>query len=189
MKKLLLITAFLIGMYSLSNAQDISKFAKGDQSVYAGVGFGYQFDQWGAVSSLPEFGLGYDMGIMDFNKIGVLSVGGFIGYKYTYTSVDDAYGKAYKWSWNSYIIAARGKIHLTYLKIQKIDLYGGASLGVRITKGNITNSLGLNPLNNSVSPIVGIFGGAQYNFNRNFGVYSELGFDVAYLTVGINYRF
>ena len=122
---------------------------------------------------------------MDFKQIGVLSVGGIFGYKYSYWKLNDS-----KWSWNSYIIAARGKMHLTNLKIKNFDFYGGLSLGIRITKGKLPdNRYALTLLNNDTKPLFGIFGGAQYNFNKQFGVYSELGFDLAYLTIGIDYKF
>lgn len=179
MKQLLIISAFLLGMQSLSNSQNFSTFAKGDHDINLGIGLGYTYD-WGyGVTSLPEFLAGYDLGIMDFNKIGVLSVGGILGYKHA------SYG-IYQWSWNSYIIAARGKMHLTYLTFKKLDLYGGASLGIRITNGKFNNLYGLNPSTSNVAAIAGIFAGAQYNFTQNFGVYSEIGFDIAYFTIGLN---
>jgi len=60
------------------------------------------------------------------------------------------------------------------------------SLGIRITSGKFNNLYGLSPAASNVGPIAGIFAGAQYNFTQYFGVYSELGFDVAYFTIGLN---
>ena len=78
-------------------------------------------------------------------------------------------------------------------KNNKFDPYGGVTVGLRIATYNDTyysSNYYNDPYSyNSVYPIVGAFVGAKYNFEKNFGAFAELGYDISFLRAGICLNF
>ncbi len=161
-------------------------FEKGSKTL--GLSLGY----YGDVRSLPAFTVMYDQGIINNVGPGTIGIGGIVGAKfasYKYSS------GGYKATWANYIVAARGTYHLTILKDKnnKFDPYAGVTVGLRFNnyEDSYYDHFGYyNPNSyNSVYPVVGVFVGAKYNFSKNFGAFSELGYDISFFRIGINFNF
>ena len=171
-----------------SNESDVAAFSKGNSSIQVASGFGVTYDYYGSYVSLPALTVAYDLGIFNHAGPGNIGVGGMVGIKWAYST-----GKTYDATWLNYIIAARGTYHLTLLKNEKFDPYGGVIIGVRIYdyKDSYFNQNNYKNPNsyNRVYPVTGVFVGAKYNFTKVFGGFVELGYDVSLARVGFSLNF
>lgn len=168
-------------------------FDKGSSTIGAWVGFGLSYSYYGSPVEMPSFGVMFDHGIIADAGPGTVGIGGIIGMKNS--RYDYPFG-GYRATWTNIIIAARGTYHLTLLKDKnnKFDPYAGIVLGVRINDYDDTYySSGTSPVNpysyGNVYFVRGLFIGAKYNFTPNFGAFTELGYDISLLRLGLNFNF
>lgn len=172
-------------------------FHKGSSTLALGLGLGttWSYAGYTSVKSIPAIALYFDHGIKDNLGPGNLGVGGLVGYQGSSSKYTIA-GKEYKSTWTNIIVAVRATYHLTLLadKNNKFDPYGGVMAGVRFagwsdTYWNSGTAIGIKPVYNPVYAATGLFVGAKYNFSSNFGAWAELGYDIAFLKLGINLNF
>lgn len=167
MKKFVLGVLALLGTTGLAQAQDV--FGKGDKMINLGLGLGSSFGSL----SLPPISASFDYGVAD-NLIngdnGSISVGaqvGFAGSKYA----------------NIGLVGARGAFH--YQFASKLDTYAGLMLGYNYVNWKTGydasfysyDSFGYN-----------VFIGARYFFTDKIGAFAELGYGIAYTTLGATFR-
>lgn len=158
-------------------------FAVGDNTIGLGVGVGTPYAYswgYGRVNHNPAFIVNFDHGTFGNVGPGTIGIGGIAsiqGSRYRYNNGE-------RETWTTFSLGVRGTYHLTLLKDKnnKFDPYGGVTFGFRAESSTTYNGT-------NVSPMAGAFVGAKYNFVPNFGVFSELGFDVAVFKVGINFNF
>ncbi|MDX9882553.1 MAG: hypothetical protein RBS73_10845 [Prolixibacteraceae bacterium] len=179
MKKLTLIIAAVAFFAVSSNAQEM--FGEGTQLFKFGLGLN---------SNGTPVEVSYEKGVKeDFLGVDglVLGLGGNLGY-YGYKEDLAGYTGGYSWKYTNIVVAARGLVHYPFIK--KLDTYGGLVLGY-----NIASTKYDGPSNSSIdSPSAGglVLGGligARYEFSENWGAYLELGYSIAYATVGVAYKF
>ncbi|MFZ4753451.1 MAG: hypothetical protein ACOYLG_08920 [Chitinophagaceae bacterium] len=168
-------------------------FDKGSKTlgIFMGIGRNYDYGFYSNIDQIPAFGLIYDHGIVGNAGPGTVGIGGMLAYKGA--SYKYANGK-YRANWSNYILAVRGTYHLTILKDKnnKFDPYAGVMFGLRINRYEDTyyNQLGYNPYNyGNVNPISGFFVGAKYNFAKRIGAFTELGYDISFFRIGLNFNF
>lgn len=168
MKRFFLLSGLFLILVSAANAQDI--FRKGTQYVNAGIGLG---------SYIPVE-VSYERSILDGlikGQNGAIGVGAYLGY-YGNTESD--------WRYNHYVIGARGAFH--YQLIPKLDTYGGLMLGYNAASVKwVGEGESLGAATGSVFDF-SLFVGGRYFFKPNLGVYGELGYGIAYLSVGVTLK-
>ncbi|HXD78014.1 MAG TPA: hypothetical protein VN616_09425 [Puia sp.] len=168
-------------------------FEAGSNVISGGLGIGSSLASgytYGTQS--PGISLGYERGIWEAGP-GVISLGGYLGFKtFKYGYIDNG-GFAYSYKWNYTIIGARGAYHFTGLEVPNLDLYGGIMIAYDNLNFRYTDNSG-----NSVSGITGnynsglgvsIFAGARYYFAGNLAAFGELGYGVSILNIGLSYKF
>ncbi|TGE11792.1 hypothetical protein [Hymenobacter elongatus] len=165
-------------------------FRKGTTMVNLGVGLGLGYGYYGTLKSTPALSLSVERGFVEGVGPGTIGIGGLVGYKaYHY----DYPGSQYKSTWTNIIVAARGTYHYNILANPKLDTYAGISLGVRIQKWNDTyydDKPELRGYATSTSYVTtGIFVGTRYFFTKNIGAFTELGYDMNYLKLGVTAKF
>lgn len=164
-------------------------FEKGDNTIGIGLGFGVEYNYYGNVVSLPSFVATFDHGMIGNVGPGTIGIGGIVGLKMAHYD----YNNGYKARWTNTIIGARGTYHLTILKEKnnKFDPYAGVMVGFRILSYSDTYYDYTNNRYDAsrVYPATGLFVGAKYNFTPSFGAWSELGYDVAFFKLGVNFNF
>jgi len=165
-------------------------FHKGTNTLAFGLGFGVDYNYYGNVSRMPAILAYFDHGIIDNAGPGNIGIGGIIAYK----AASYKYASGEKARWTNVIVGVRATWHLTILadKNNKFDPYAGAMAGLRFAGyDDDYYDNRYNPYDNykSVYPTAGLFIGAKYNFMPNFGVWSELGYDVAFFKLGVNFNF
>jgi hypothetical protein len=175
MKKILL--SVLLVLFSLSQlvAQD-AIFVKGDKVINLGIGLGSTFYSSYYSSHLPAITGSFEVGVKDgILEKGSIGVGGYLGY--TSAKYEDW------WKTSNFIIGARGSFH--YPLVNKLDTYTGIMLGYNIykTKYYDTYSGGFGASASTVA--YAWFAGARYYFSEKFAGMAELGYGIAYLTLGV----
>jgi len=152
-----------------------------DKVLSAGIGFGYTYGFVSGASSWPAIHLSFEKGFRELSDIGIVSLGGILGFQHA--SVSDL-------KWNDFIIGGRGTLHLTTLDIDNVDVYGGASLGLRIYSTPKWVAIGLLDWewksDTSVGAFLGFFAGGRYYFTETIAAFAELGWDVAWFKLGIS---
>lgn len=178
MKKLFFYpTLILLMVSSVLTAQE---FNKGTNVINAGIGIGGNFNYGSFGTSSQGLGLNasYERGIWEIGGPGVISLGGYFGtktYKYDY------FGGNEKWTYT--IVGVRGAYHYNGLEVENLDVYGGAMLSYNIVSYD-GNSGSLNS-----RPSGTVFVGGRWFFSENFAVFAEGGYGVAFLSLGISFRF
>ncbi len=186
MKTIISKTAFLAIILSLISSSITladGPVQKGSNVLGFGIGMAnrYYFSGFS-----PGVKVNFESGLWQAGP-GVVTLGGTFGY--TFQSYSNRYwwGSTYNYSWHNFIIAARSAWHHNW-GVDKLDTYAGASAGVRF---NIANNGGdpADPYSNSVHPHFGGFVGAAYYFKPALGVFAEVGYDINFITIGLNLNF
>ena len=136
MKSKMLLLMSLTGLAMSVNAQ---RFVKGTNIVSAGIGLGSSILSYSGTSQTPALSLQYEKGIWDMGGPGVISLGGYVGYKgYKYTGKFDAYNYSQKWHYT--VIGVRSAYHYNGIRSENIDVYGGVMLSYNILSYSITDN-------------------------------------------------
>jgi hypothetical protein len=187
MKKIFIIALlFLVGVFS-ANAQ---RFEKGNSAINLGFGIGSGYYSGSFYSFTWGLNGSYELGIVEVpmgSKLkGIVGVGGLLGYSsysYNYTYWDG------KYHYSNILIAARGNYHFVFM--EKFDPYAGVFLGYQFAsskwKGTGTEPSDYTVTHGYFRP--GLFVGARYYFNNQFGVYAELGYMLTVLNLGVTLKF
>jgi hypothetical protein len=190
MKKSIKIFAFclLLAMFLPLAPLQAQVFDKGDIVVSAGLGLGSNYYAFGAgySTTIPlifasgDYCLREDLGP---GNLGVGAIMGYTSYKDTYLSTD------YYWKVSTFMIGARGTYHFTDL-VDKLDLYGGITLGGKIVKVKTSNSELDAYSSHAASGVLGeVFAGARYYFVDSFSAMAELGYGMAWFKLGVSLKF
>ncbi len=182
MKKTIHLLALAVTTLFAAHSVSAQEFSQGTNVINAGIGIGGNFYYGGLGSSSQGLGLNvsYERGIWETGDFGIVSLGGYLGYK-SYKS-DYYFGNSY--SYNYTIIGVRGAFHYIGLDVENLDVYGGAMLSYNIASIDNGYAGGLDS-----RPSATIFVGGRWYFTENFGVFAEAGYGVAFLSVGAAFRF
>ncbi|HNP47192.1 MAG TPA: hypothetical protein PKK99_03680 [Bacteroidia bacterium] len=196
--KLALASVALLGMQAIPThvfAADPA-FDQGSNTIGLGIGFGLGYSYYSGATTAPALAFIYDHGFFPEVGPGTIGIGGIIGYKTA--KYDYPYSGGYSAKWTNTIVAVRGTYHLTILaeKNNKFDPYAGVVLGLRFNSYKDTyddyfyNTYGYHyGTYSSTSIVSGAFIGAKYNFADAVGAFAELGYDICYAKIGINFNF
>lgn len=187
MKKILFLLLVLC-----SGSLRAQEFAVDQNVLGAGIGFGGSFGSYNYSSQTPALSLNYERGIWPIDGPGVISLGGYLGFKsYKYEQQFNPF--YYKYKWNYTVIGLRSAYHYTGLEVDKLDVYGGLMLSYNILKYKYTTNNNFNPefYNKSYGSTVGLtlYVGGRYYLTDNIAAFMELGYGVSYLTLGAAFRF
>jgi hypothetical protein len=187
MKKLffLIVACSLVAIHSSAQEQS---FAKNDNVVSLGVGFGgnlYNYSYYSGMKRIPLLSFGYERCIIGnlFNDKSSLGVGAIVDY--TSAKWDSKAG--YTWKSTSMIIGAKGALH--YAFVDKLDTYAGFILGYNIVSWKETGVY--SGTGSSAASGIGwsFFAGARYYFTNNIGVFGEIGWGYTLFKAGLAFKF
>lgn len=177
-------TIALVLFITLAVAKDLSAqtFSKGSKVAQIGLGFGFAGVYGDA--GFPPITLGFQYGLED-----KISIGPIVGFTTSSETVFDT-----KFSYSYVIIGARGEYHFLE-NSDKMDAYGGLTLGYAIVSSSVTstNSYYGSFFNNSATAsasyaVYGFHVGGKYYLNQQIALFGELGYGIGYFTVGASYR-
>ncbi len=185
MKKLFAYTALIVLFIPLLNAQE-NTFRLGDKALNLGIGIG-SFYGTGINSSttIPPVSISFEKGIKDeVLEKGVIGLGAYFGYTsykwhYVLGSVD------YGWKYSNIVIGARGNFH--YPLLDNLDTYAGVLLGYNIVNSSSFGTSGAYDYSpDSGSLVFSGYVGGRYFFSDKLCGFAELGYGIAYLTLGLS---
>jgi hypothetical protein len=195
-KLILFVTTTLLTIATTSQAQD-QCFKAGTSAINLGVGFGNTvtygtglYGYGGAVSIAPAFTASYEYGIIHVG-IGIIGAGLEFGYQGSHYNYTDGVN-IYKERWTTLGFCPRATYHFDILNKGKLDIYPIIQLNVYnsiYTDNGPAGNVYVNPNNNSVFIRPSILAAVRYYFTPNFGVYSELGYDISIIKAGISLKF
>ena len=174
MKKIFVYVLVAFFATSFAIAQE---FNKGTNVINVGIGLGGHFDTFNSPSQSPSISASFERGIWEIPGPGVISLGGYLGYKsYKYDNDD---------RWNYTIVGVRGAYHYNGLNVDKLDVYAGAMLSYNIL--SYDNTYTASGSYGSVFDATTFIGGRWY-FAQSIAAFAEIGYGVAYFTLGVAFR-
>jgi hypothetical protein len=167
-----------------AKAQD---FNVGDIDIQFGLGFAKtytgSFIDFSGYNSFPAVLLSGEYGIYKENELGgVISIGGIIGY----SSISDA-DIGWDWRSNTLILGGKGVYHLKL--IDELDTYAGINIFLVAYSTSKNGILPYNVPNNDIYPRIGLFVGSKYYLTNDLALFGELGYSIAWLTLGASFKF
>jgi len=168
-------------------------FDIGDDVIGLTFGIGGHYSVYGPgyTSQSPAIGIHYEKGMSWEAGPGVIGLGAYVGYKsLRFKRYDYPVHFDYKWSYT--ILGARGAYHYEFL--DNLDTYAGLLLAFNVVSrtDNTYADTGYNsPGYAGSGSDVGLtlFIGGKYYFSDNFAALLELGYGIAYLNLGVAYKF
>jgi hypothetical protein len=164
-------------------------FPMGTFGINIGLGLGvvYWGTGYGSSSGIaPNIILNY--AVTDKMGIGNIVVGLILSWASTkYTEG----GNTYKYT--AFMVGARGEYHFILDNPdigKKLDPYAGVMLGVVFNSNPDVSGANYALTGKNTGAVPGIYGGAHYYFNENFGVFSELGYEALFVfNLGVSFKF
>ena len=159
-------------------------FQEGSKMLHLGIGVGSPYVYSGSNLSIPPIHASFEYGIKE--KIGI---GGLIGYtasEYKTTFITSSYS----WKFSYLIIGARGSYH--FLNNEKMDAYAGLMLAYNSATAKFESTdadlerLVTEPSVGGVT--LGAYLGGRYMFNEKIGAFAELGYNISWLSLGVNVK-
>lgn len=170
-------------------AQDNQQYQKGQIDAQLGIGLISTLNlalNEVAGSSIAEFKwttLPVQFSV-DYGYNDIFSVGGYFGYAASTLYIDGLENEFDKYT----IIGVRGLYHVPFSP--KFDTYAGGMLGIIALNAKQYDYLtGTDYTNKSTRAGYQIILGARYRFNEHLGVYTEIGYGIAVLNLGLNIKF
>jgi hypothetical protein len=174
-KQILLFAAAILLAISIE-AQNTT-FNAGDKVLNLGLGFG-STTYTGALYSvgIPPLSASLEVNVVDelFDEYSSIGVGGYLGFSsYNYSNT----------SFSNFILGGRGAFHYEF--IEQLDTYAGLLLGYRSVSWRDTG-FGSIAGGGFVSAF---YIGGRYYFTDNLAAMLELGYGIAYLNLGVAFKF
>jgi len=163
-------------------------FLPGDHAVNFGLGIGSTwYSGTGYKTGFPPLSGTYEYGITELGP-GVLGIGGYLGFS-SYKWESSYSGTTYGWKYSSTIIGARGNYHYNFH--EKLDTYAGMLLGFNIISSKATGDwpFGTSTAATGSSFAWSIYVGGRWYFTDSFAAFLELGYGIAWLNIGVAFKF
>jgi hypothetical protein len=156
-----------------------------------GVGSFYGFDSYAfrnsSTSSIPPVSISVDF---PSSKTDGLTFGGYFGYTSSKVTLRSDFFGDYGWRSSYFILGGRATYAYNLFNSQKTIPYGSVMLGYNVAKSSY---FGDDTFNDGSSAAEGGFTysgaiGLRHMFNPKTGAFGELGYGIAYLTLGVSLK-
>lgn len=188
MKKLI---ASFIAMLLLQGGNVFAQaFDLDTKVVAAGVGLGSSLGGFNYSSQVPGLSIQYEQGMWNAGDVGVISLGGYAGYKsFSYKTMSGNFEATSRWNYT--IIGLRSAFHYHGIDNEKLDLFAGLMLSYNILNYSYRDNTGMpNIGGGSYGSTAGLtlYLGGRYYFSENLGGFAEVGYGVSYLNLGLVFK-
>jgi len=187
-----------IGLTATLNAQE-KCFNEGTSALNLGVGFGntvtygvyaYGYGYAPSVAISPAFTASYEYGIKHVG-IGIIGAGLEFGFQTSHDNYNNG-SNSYKENWTTLGFCPRATYHFDILNKGKFDIYPIVQINVyssSYSNNFPSNGTYVNQNTSSVFIHPSVLAAVRYFFTPNFGVYSELGYDISIIKAGVSLKF
>ena len=179
-KSMMFLALAVLSLSAMAEGSEVDPvFVKGDKVINLGIGLGTTYYSSFYGSHMPALSASFETGVKDdVLEKGSIGVGGLIGFS-------SAKYENY-WKTSNILIGVRGSFH--YPLVAKLDTYTGLLLGYNIftTKyyDTYTGTYGAS----ASSVALAWFAGGRYYFNDKIAGMVEIGYGIAYLTLGVSFK-
>ncbi|HLT06064.1 MAG TPA: hypothetical protein VK014_00990 [Cyclobacteriaceae bacterium] len=176
-------------LFIVSVGVQAQAFEQGTKVVSAGIGIGSSLGSSSYTNQSPGISLLYEQGMWEVGGPGAISLGGYLGFKnFKQDYSSSAFSSSAKWNYT--IVGVRSAYHYNGLGNPNLDLYGGLMFSYNILNYTYEHSGGQNLVADSGSSSAGItlYVGGRYYFVENLGIFTELGYGISYLNIGLALR-
>lgn len=159
-------------------------FREGDIVLNVGLGLGSAIYVSRFYSPIvPPISISIEYGYMeDFTVEDLtLGLGGYLGYTASRDRRDSS-----KSGENYFILGGRGGLHYPF--VEDLDTYVGVMLGVNIITGSFFGDKDSDRSSRPPQLIFSLYAGGRYYVTEELALMAEIGYGVAYLSLGIAYR-
>jgi hypothetical protein len=163
-------------------------FQTGDKVITASLGIGSTlYTGTGYTGTVPPLSFTFEYALQEMGP-GILGLGAYFGissYKYEASVLGSTYG----WKYSNTIIGARGNYHYNFH--EKIDTYAGLLLGYNIVSSKATGDWpgGVTGSATGSGVAWSLYIGGRYFFTDNIAAMVELGYGIAWLNIGVAFKF
>ncbi len=178
----------LLVILSIHLSGNTQPFVTGDKVINVGLGIGSTlYSGVGYKTVFPPLSASFEYGVTELGP-GILGIGGYLGFS-SYKWDDTFGGSTYGWKYSSTIIGARGNYHYNFA--EKLDTYAGLMLGFNVINSKATGDWpsGYDFTANSSAFIWSLYIGGRYYFSDSFAAMLELGYGIAWLNIGVAFKF
>lgn len=186
----------LLALLSWNLTAHAQPFSKGVSVLSGGIGLGSSLGGFTSSSQTPALSAQYERAIWDVPGPGMVSMGGYVGFKsfkYSNDYVIRTSRFTYNQKWSYTIVGVRSAYHYNGLKSDKFDVYSGLMMSYNILSYTYedSNPSGVRFDNTGYGSGLGFswYAGGRYFFASSLAAFAELGFGVAYLTLGVAFKF
>jgi hypothetical protein len=157
-------------------------FDVGTQVLGVGIGFGSSLGGGFTYGSqTPGLSVQYEHGMWDVGGPGVISLGGYLGYKaYSYDYL------IYDRKWTYTILGVRSAYHYNGIESTDWDVYGGAMISFNIVSYSDNDPFYDPPDNSNIA--LTLYVGGRYYFTPKVAAFAELGYGISYFTLGAAFK-
>lgn len=186
MKKLFTLMLAALFAIPVIKAQE-STFNMDDKVVSLGIGIGRTFGTGlYTTGRVPPVSISYEQAVVeDVLEKGVIGVGGYLAYS-SYRYEYALFGSEWGWNYTNIIAAAQGAFH--YPLVDKLDTYAGVLLGYRISTSSEFGDVPSGSSSASGGIVFSGYLGGRYYFTDNLAGFVQVGYGIAYLTLGISFK-
>jgi hypothetical protein len=187
MKKTLTFSIALLLAMPVIKGQE-SMIDLGDKVICVGLGIGNTLYIGGSGYStiVPPISVSFEQAVVDdiFDKgvLGLIGSFGYTSYKFRYNMDNQDWG----WNYHNIILGAGSLLH--YPLIDRLDTYLGVMLGYNFTTTAEYGDTGDNIPESVGGFVYAGFIGGRYYFTDQFAAFAQLGYGIAYLTLGVSIR-
>lgn len=193
MKKIkLLIIIVLVGMIGNLQAQEM-----GVGTSFLSLGIGpSNFYGVSHSGGSPALKIAYDHGIKEIGP-GTLTLGGSLGFftsHYDGRTWDGINYYDYKWRWTYIVGAFRVGYYYNFkdLDVPDLNVYGGLGMGLRYVSFhdnyNGPSNYYVKYNGSNMDFHFALYLGANYFLTKKLAVFTEFGYDISYVTVGVTFK-
>lgn len=181
----LIISLFLLNSLMVKAQQEV-----GGLIINAGIGAGTYLNTTSNLLRVvvPPLSISADYGVWDEYGPGIICLGGYFGYvgiREEYTNPINSTNYGYEYD----ILSLGARVTYFYPIQDGLDVYAGILAGYYMANksyyGTTPSLWTANPL---ITPNVayGMFAGANYLLNKDFGVFAELGYGINHFRIGVS---